>query len=117
MTRPPHLDVELALDRVDKLIGSGQWRDALDVLDKAKDLSGARPLLLRALTELSDPRRTITMLWPPLTIAEAVTVGGAILESGTSAEAKAFIELALVSGSTDASIGDISRRIRQRRLR
>jgi len=33
------------------------------------------------------------MLWPPLTNAEAVTIGGAILEGGTKEEAEAFIQL------------------------
>jgi hypothetical protein len=30
---------------------------------------------LKALTELGDPHRTITMLWPPQTIGEMVTIG------------------------------------------
>ena len=115
-TRPPHLDEQLALERADELLGAGQWHDALDVLDTIKSVPGARPLLLRGLSELGDSRRTITMLWPPLTNAEAVTIGGAILESGAKEEAEAFIHLALVSSSTDASVRDISRRIRERRL-
>jgi hypothetical protein len=55
------------------------------------------------------------MLWPPLTNAEAVTIGGAILEGGTKEEAEAFIQLTFVSNSTDASVRDISRRISERR--
>jgi hypothetical protein len=117
VSRPPQLDLQLTLDRADKLLGARRWSEALVVLDGVKDMPGARPLLLRALTELGDARRTITALWPPSTIAETVTVGGAVLESGTKEEAEAFIELALVSGSTDASVQDISRRIRERRLR
>jgi len=87
------------------------------VLDKVRDAPLARPLLLKALTELGDPRRTITALWPPQTAAEAVTVGGAILESGSREEAEAFVQLELVSGSGDASVREISRRISDRRLR
>jgi hypothetical protein len=56
------------------------------------------------------------MLWPPLTIPEAVTIGGAILDGGTREEAEAFVRLPLVSSSTDASVQDISRRIQERRL-
>jgi hypothetical protein len=56
------------------------------------------------------------MLWPPLTIPEAVRIGGAILDGGTREEAEAFVRLPLVSSSTDASVQDISRRIQERRL-
>jgi hypothetical protein len=115
-TRPPQLDVQITLDRADKHLGARQWSNALDVLEEVKDLPAARPFLARALAELSDSRRTITMLWPPLTIPEAVTIGGAILDGGTREEAEAFVRLPLVSSSTDASVQDISRRIQERRL-
>jgi len=116
LTRPAQLNAQLALDQADKFLGCRQWGDALDVLDRVKDAPLARPLLLKALTELDNPRRTITMLWPPQTAAEAVTVGGAILESGTREEGEAFVRLEIVSGSSDASVRDISRRINERRL-
>jgi hypothetical protein len=115
-TRPPQLDVQITLDRADKHLGARQWSNALDVLEEVKDLPAARPFLARALAELGDSRRTITMLWPPLTIPEAVTIGGAILDGGTREEAEAFVRLPLVSSSTDASVQDISRRIQERRL-
>lgn len=115
-TRPPQLDVQITLDRADKHLGARQWSNALDVLEGVKDFQAARPFLARALTELGDSRRTITMLWPPLTIPEAVTIGGAILDGGTREEAEAFVRLPLVSSSTDASVQDISRRIQERRL-
>jgi hypothetical protein len=72
---------------------------------------------MKALGELGDARRTITTLWPPLSSAEAVTLGGAILDSGTREEADAFVRLELVSGSLDASVRDILHRVRERRLR
>ena len=115
-TRPPHLDLQITLDRADKHLGTHQWSQALDILDAVKELPPARPFLVRALAELGDSRRTITMLWPPRTITEAVTVGGAILESGTRKEAEAFVRLPLVSNGGDASVQDISRRIHERRL-
>jgi hypothetical protein len=117
MSRPPQLDVQITLERADKYLGSRQWSEALDLLNSVKEHPFARPLLLKALTELHDPRRTIAVLWPPLTIGETVTVGGAILEIGTKQEAEAFVQLPLVSGSVDASVQDIARRIHERRLR
>lgn len=116
-TRPPQLDVQITLERADNYLGAHQCNEALGVLDAVKNLPLARPLLLRALTELADPRRTITMLWPPLTIAEAVTVGGALLENSTRQEAEAFLKLPFVSASMDASVQDIVRRIHEGRLR
>jgi Calcineurin-like phosphoesterase len=115
-TRPPQLDMQITLDQADKYLGARQWNEALGILDTVKEVPLARPLLLRALTELGDPRRTIATLWPPLTVGETVTVGGAIIESGTKQEAEAFVRLPIVSGSSDASVQDISRRIRERRL-
>jgi DNA repair exonuclease SbcCD nuclease subunit len=113
--RPAHLNEQLALERADKLLGAGQWHEALDVLNTIRGVPAARPLLLKGLSESGDSRRTIAMLWPPLTNAEAVTIGGAILEGGTKEEAEAFIQLTFVSNSTDASVRDISRRISERR--
>ena len=115
--RPAHLDTQLALDRANKLLGARHWREAVDVLCKMKDVPLARPLLMRALGELDDARCTIEMLWPPLTNAEAVTVGGAILDAGRPEEAEAFARLDLVSGSVDASVCEILYRICERRLK
>jgi hypothetical protein len=117
MTRPAQLDVQLTLDRADKLLGSRQWREALDVLDDIKEVPLARPLLVKALDELGDGRRTIATLWPPLTSSEAVTLGGAVLDSGTPEEAKAFIRLGLVSDNVDASVREVSRRVSERWLK
>jgi hypothetical protein len=116
MTRSTTLDLQLLLEEADKALGSGRWHDALITLDKVRDVPLARPLLLRALAELDDARCTIVTLWPPRTIGEAVTVGGAILGSGTRDEADAFVRLEFVVSSTDASVRDISRRISERRL-
>jgi Calcineurin-like phosphoesterase len=115
--RPPQLDLQITLNQADKYIGARQWSEALDILETVKEVALARPFLLRAATELGDPRRTIATLWPPLTVGETVTVGGAILESGSRQEAEAFVQLPLVSGSVDASVQEISRRIHERRMR
>jgi 3',5'-cyclic AMP phosphodiesterase CpdA len=116
MARPPALDLQLLLEQVDMALGSGRWSDALDTLAKVRSEPLARPFLLRAVTELGDPKRTITELWPPATIAEAVTIGGAILAGGTRDDAVAFVRLGLVTDTTDASVRDIARRISERRL-
>jgi hypothetical protein len=115
--RPDGLDLQLLLDKADKLLGSRQWVEVIDVLDTVKEMSVARLFIMRALVELDDARQTIRGLWPPRTIAEAVTVGGAILDCGNKAEAENFVGLEFVSASEDASVNDISRRIRERWLR
>ncbi len=115
--RSTQLDAQLALDRVEKLLGDHQWREALDILEGIKDNPLARPLLFKALEELSDPRRTITMLWPPLTNAETVMLGGTILDDGTQEETELFIQLNFVSNSKDASVREISKRVSERRVK
>jgi hypothetical protein len=117
VNRPPQLNVQLALDQADKLLGTHLWREALEVLNEIKEAPLARPLLVKALDELGDERLTITTMWPPVNNAEIVILGGAVLNSGTPEEAEAFIHLSLVSGNIDASVRDISRRIIERRLR
>jgi hypothetical protein len=112
--RPVHLELDLALERADRLLGLGQWVEAADALEPLRDHSLARPLLVRALAELREARRTIEVLWPPLTPAETVTVGGAILDDGSREVAEAFLRLDVVARSTDASVREIERRLRQR---
>ena len=112
--RPFRLDEQLVLDRAERLLGSNKWIDALDVLIEIKGIPLARPLLLRALENLEDARSTISALWPPLNDAEAVMLGGAILEDGTLAEAEDFMELTIVRESADASVREILIRIRER---
>jgi hypothetical protein len=116
-TRPPLLDSQLLLASVDEHIGKGRTREALEVLEALEGLPLARPFLVRALDDLGDARTTINKLWPPNTIPEAVTVGGAILEAGSKEEAHAFRQLPIVLAATDASLLDISERIFERRLR
>jgi len=115
--RPPQLDGQLLLATIDELIGKGELREALTALDKAGDIPFARLFLVKVLDEINDPHLTIEKLWPPLTIPEAITVGGAILEGGSRQRASDFTNLKLVSSSTDASLRDVSDRIIERRLR
>jgi hypothetical protein len=115
--RPADLNSQLLLASVDDHIGRGRTREALEALEAIGDLPLARPFLVRALNDLGDARTTINKLWPPQTIPEAVTVGGAILEVGSKEEALAFRQLPIVLAATDASLLDISERIFERRLR
>lgn len=115
MTRSIQLDAQLALDSADKFIGTQQWREAADILEGIKDIPIARLLLVKALEELGDSRRTIATLWPPLTSAETVTLGGAILDCGTREEAEAFCLLEFVSKAEDASVREILNRVREKR--
>ncbi len=116
-TRSSQLDVQLALDQADRLLGSQQWREALEILNGIKDAPLARPLLVKALEEVGDERLMITTMWPPMSNAEAVTLGAAVLNSGTREEAESFIRLSLVSHNDDASVRDITYRIVERRLK
>jgi hypothetical protein len=116
-SRPPQLDLELNLERADKSLGARQWQDALNILEGVREQAAARPLILKALSESGDARRTIAMLWPPQTVAEIVTLGGAVLEAGSRQEAEAFVQLLPVADCADASVKDMAQRIRERRLR
>jgi 3',5'-cyclic AMP phosphodiesterase CpdA len=109
--------MQQALIRAEKLLGNRLWREAFEELEKIKGVALARPLLVKVLDELGDDRLTITTIWPPLSITEAVILGGAVLNGGTRDEAEAFVRLSLVTDELDASVRDISRRITERRLR
>ncbi|HTT76770.1 MAG TPA: metallophosphoesterase [Candidatus Binataceae bacterium] len=115
--RPSKLDAQLLLEEADRAIGTERWQDAISILDKVRDAPLARPLLLRALAELGEARTTIATLWPPQSIEEAVMVGGAIVDSGTREEANSFLHLELVMNRNDASLREISHRVRERRLK
>jgi hypothetical protein len=115
-SRPAQLDKRLILEKAEANLGAQEWGKALVLLDTVKEQPLARLMLVRALCELGDARRTIAVLWPPQSISETVTLGGAVLEAGTKEEAEAFVRLSIVSESSDASIKDMVQRIRRRRL-
>ncbi|WP_409192993.1 metallophosphoesterase family protein [Bradyrhizobium sp. RDM4] len=115
--RPTHLDVQLILERASSLLEAQRYADAVDVLQGVKQSPLSRPLLLKALTELRQPRRIIESLWPPLSSIEAVHLGAAILEGGTREEAVAFGKLDIVTGSGDASVRDMATRVSERRAK
>lgn len=115
--RPGNLDAQLALERAEGFVGSQRWDEAVAVLSPVKSVPLARPILAKALSELGDPRRTIDILWPPETSGEAVIVAGAILDDGTQEDVDAFVRLQLVSNSADASVREMTRRLRERQRR
>jgi hypothetical protein len=115
--RPPQLDGQLLIATIEERIGKGQFLEALKALDQAGDVPFARLFLVKVLEELNEPHRTIEKLWPPQTVPEAITVGGAILEVGSRQQASDFTKLPLVTSCTDASLRDVSNRITERRLR
>ncbi len=117
ITRSSHLDIQLVLDRADKLLGAHKWREALEVLGEIKEVPLARTMLVKSLEELGDDRLTINTLWPPMNNAEIVMLGGAVLNSGTQKEAEEFVRLGLVSDNMDSSVREVSRRIIERRFR
>ena len=112
--RPSQLDSSLVLEHADQLLGNHKWSDALEVLLPVRHTPLARPMMSKALSELGDPQRTIDLLWPPETNVEAVAIGGAILELNSQKDADAFLQIDLISGINDASVREISRRLRQR---
>lgn len=116
-SRPATLDAQLLLEKADVLLAGGLWGEAIELLRKVAHIPLARPLLLAALERLGDLQGMIELLWPPQSISEAIAVGGAIFDAGTHAEALRFVQLPLVSESTDASVRDLLRRLHDRKLR
>jgi hypothetical protein len=53
-------------------------------------------------------------LWPPLSPAEAVLLGGAVYDEGTPAEKAAFLSDSSVTTFADSSVVEIRRRIEER---
>lgn len=112
--RPAKLDLQIALDAAEKLVGEKRWREAIDALVPLKHIPIAKPFLLKALGELNDARCTITSLMAPTTTAEAVMLGGALLEGGTAAELESYINTGFVFENHDSSIREICQRIKRR---
>lgn len=116
-TRPEGLDVRLSLERADLHAGHGEWSEAVTTLEAIRDDDRARPLLSRALSELGDDRRTIALLWPPRSTAECVLIGAAILNRRDRVAGEEFLSLREVAQCGDASVLEISDRIRHQLLR
>lgn len=115
--RPRALDSRLKVEEADRLIGSGDFERAIEVLAVVRDDPVARPLLVRALSARGTPSQSLEMLWPPTTAAEAVVIGGALLEGGTAEKAREFLALDVTAKGTDPSVREIVQRVKQGLLR
>jgi len=115
--RPRNLDTSFKVETAEQLLGSRQWKEVIELLAGTPPDSIGRPLLAKALSEYGDSAKTIALLWPPSTPAEAVQIGDAILQNGTTQQAAQFLALDIVNGSTDASVLEIARRVRERRAK
>lgn len=115
--RPPQLDAAIKVETAEQLLGSRQWKEAVDLLADSLPDSIARPLLAKALFEYGSPPKTIAVLWPPMSPAEAVQIGDAILQGGTPEQAVQFLALDIVKSGSDASVLEIARRVRERRAK
>jgi Calcineurin-like phosphoesterase len=112
--RPPDLDTKLKIESAQELLSAGRWGEVVALLRGEPKESIARPLLVKAISEIDDPQITVECLWPPLTIPEAVQLGYAILTAGTREQAMLFLSLDIVTQTKDASVAEIVARIRSR---
>lgn len=114
-SRPKDLDVDIAIECAERELGTGRWLEAVNILRPLAQVPVARPLLSRALFEHGDPGLTIELLTPPISTSEAVQVGWAIYECGTREHAERFLSHPFVRETTDASVREIARRVREKR--
>jgi len=110
--RPPGLDERLRLEAADAFLGRREWRQVIDILEPSRREPEARRYILRALQELGDPNLIMNTLYPPTNAPEAITVGGALLESGSASQRAAFIRMVEAAGWVDPSLQTILQRIR-----
>jgi hypothetical protein len=112
--RPIQLDHRLVLDRADHCLGNAQWPEALELLREIKHLPLARPLIVKALTELGDDEVTIAVLHEPSSSAEVVLLGAALLGRGQKSDVESFLQMPIVLQSLDASVKEVVRRLKIR---
>jgi hypothetical protein len=113
-TRPPRLDLQLTLETGIELIGQRRYSDAIEALGPLSTDPLARRLLVQAIQQASDSSLVVRYLNPPSSDAEAIVVGGAILELEERDLANEFLELPQVASSDDASVREIVRQLRLR---
>jgi hypothetical protein len=113
-TRPAELDMQLMIERGERLIGQKQWPEAIEVLRHATHDSLVRPLLAQALFSLRDVEQIFAVLSPPLNVAEAVEFGGLLYEDGSPEQIAAYLGLDGVDNSNDASVRKVAKLLRER---
>lgn len=115
--RPAKLDLSLVLERAEERLRAGTSDEAIALLQPLRDEPLARPLLVEALSKLGDHRHTVELVPEPSTPAEAVVVGGALLEVGTPEEIIRFLGCDFVRSSADASVREVAARLRRKAAR
>ena len=115
--RPPGLESRLSVEKAELFVSQKRWDEAILTLRNVASDSFARVLLAQAIENSNDSKAALELLWPPLTVKEAIIVGGAILELGNRDQAVAFSELPFIANNEDPSVREIWRRITERRIR
>lgn len=116
-TRHATVDAEIQLERAAQLVSKRQWPDALAALSPLAHVPLARPLLVKVVHQLMDPKVAMDVLWPPTSIEEAVVIGTAILNNGTFDQCRVFVDHPTITNLNDATVRTIVDRITERRLR
>lgn len=116
-SRPQGLDIQLALEKADYALGSGEWKSVISLLSEHMDHPMARKMCVRALQELDDAGITMGLILSPRDISEAVLLGGAVSESGDSAARDRYLNDPFVLASTDASVEHIVSRVKRKAAR
>lgn len=112
--RSPALDLQLLLEHAAELIGQRNWKQVIDNLEGKTDDPMARRFFVKALAELGDNAITIRCLKDPQSSNEAAVLGVAILENGEQQDALRFLKLDFVASQTDASLNEISTRLKRK---
>ncbi len=101
------------IDRVDGLLGSGDFSNALIAIQPIRELEMSRPFLSAIVEGIGDSSLVVQELWPPQSVREIVLVAGAILELQSSELALRFSQLELGAFAADASVRELSEKIRR----
>lgn len=112
--RPAALNVELILERASDLLGQQKWKDVINELAPIVQDSTARRLFVEALQHIDDSALTIEYLSEPQNTTEAVMFGVALIQSASTDEVERFLRLELVVNNSDASLKDVTARLRRK---
>lgn len=112
--RPEHLDLTIALESADRLIGNRQLGQAVTLLEPYASDRRARAVISRALEKESNHNAALRIFDPPESSAEIILVAGALLDIFDPIRAQSLLSLAIVNETTDASVSEIVRMLRRR---
>ncbi|OAV51465.1 hypothetical protein A6U98_01380 [Rhizobium sp. WYCCWR10014] len=112
--RPAALDVELVLERASDLLGQKKWKDVITELAPIAQNSTSRRLLVEALQHIDDSALTMEYLSQPENTNEAVMLGVALMQSTSADEVERFLRLEIVVNHSDASLKDVTARLKRK---